>query len=325
MTRTENDLRDALRELERLADQHGAPSAATLTGPATDVRPAAGAPEQRFPRWLAPLAAAAVVAGAAVTAAVLSSSGSGDTAQRRDTAPGGRPTAATVAPAPASTSAPVRSAAPPSAATILNDAAAEFDAVRTWTPPQPQDFFYVRSTEATTWTSVSGTRAGDGRTASGSRIWVSGCRDGQIVSSGEAGPCTLNDVPHYLGDAPTVPSAWDAYLERMAPGAKAGGAQGKIIVQVLHQDLTAPKATAALLRYTASCPGLRLVAVEPVAREKLTGVTCTSMAAGSYGLAFDAATHRLVGFVGLGQGGVPDGPAEIIQQAGIVSSLGRTP
>ena len=53
----------------------------------------------------------------------------------------------------------------------------------------------------------------------------------------------------------------------MAPGAKAADAQGKIIVEALHQDLVAPKAAAALLRYTESCPGLHTVDVQPVAGE----------------------------------------------------------
>src|SRR3954451_18562047 len=70
---------------------------------------------------------------------------------------------------------------------------------------------------ATTWTSVSGRQAGDGRAANGIKISVSGCRHGRIVSAGESGTCTVNDVPHYLADAPTAASAWDAYLERMAP------------------------------------------------------------------------------------------------------------
>lgn len=241
----------------------------------------------------------------------------------------------------------------PSAVTVLDDAAARLDAAPTWTTPDPQDFFYVETTQATTWTAVSGTQEGDGRTADGHKIWVPGCKDGQIVSGGRSGTCTLNDVPHYLGDAPTAPSAWDAYLEQMAPGAKAANAQGKIIVQVLHEDLTAPKATAALLRYTESCPGLHTLAVAPVAGENLIGVTCTSMANGSYALAFDAGTHSFVGFVpiiasgqqsapvqavhGPGQAHPPVGVvggasgagqvgvAEIVRKTGLVPAIGRTP
>lgn len=325
MTRTENDLRDALDELERRADEHGTPPVAALTGSATEDRgrgPGAST-HRRVPRWIPPLAAAAVVAGAAVTAAVMSDSGSTGTTQRHDSQPAARPTVAQVAP---SFSAAVRSVAPsPTAATILDDAAAKLDAAPAWSRPASSAFFYVRTTESTTWTSVSGRLAGGGRTAEGAKIWVSGCHDGQIVSTGEGGSCTLNDVPHYLADAPTTPSAWDAYLERMAPGARAANAQGKIIVQVLHQDLTAPRSAAALLRYTASCAGLHLITVAPVAGEKLTGVTCTSMTNGSYGLAFDATTHEFVGFVGVGLSGVPDGPAEIVETAGIVAAVGRTP
>ena len=89
---------------------------------------------------------------------------------------------------------------------ILDEAAAKLDAAPAWTAPDPQDFFYIRTTDATTWTSVSGTQAGDGRAADGGKIWVPGCDNGQIVSAGESGPCTLNDVPHYLGDAPTSPN-----------------------------------------------------------------------------------------------------------------------
>lgn len=324
MTRTENDLRDALRDLEQRADQQGAPSTASLLGSASEDRPGRRRDPvtRRFPGWLPPLAAAAVVAAATVTAVMLSTqlrSSSHDRVHQ----PGGRTSAhraATVSHRPSP-----EPKATTSAATVLDDAAATLDAGPGWERPAPQDFYYVRTTQATTWTSVSGRQAGDGRTARGAKIWVPGCEHGQIVSTGESGACTLNDVPHYLGDAPTVPSAWDAYLEQIAPGAKAADAQGKIIVEVLHQDLVAPKAAAALLRYTASCPGLHTLTVGPVTGKKLIGVTCTSMTNGSYGLVFDATSHALVGFVVVSGSGQQDGPAEIIRQTGIVPAIGRTP
>jgi hypothetical protein len=322
MTRNENDLRDALRELEQLADRRGAPSTASLLTAASDDRPGElrDSASRRFPRWLPPLAAAAAVAAAALAAVTLSS-GRGSSSHPADQRAGGQ-RHRTVGTSHHSV---VKANPTTSAATILDDAAATLDSAPAWTTPAPQDFFYVRTTDATTWTSVSGSREGDGRTANGAKIWVPGCSGGQIVSGGESGTCTLSDVPHYLGDAPTDPAAWDAYLEHMAPGAKAADAQGKIIVQVLHQDLIAPKAAAALLRYTESCPGLHTLTVRPVAGEALTGVTCASMTNGSYGLVFDATSHALVGFVVVTGNGQQDGAAEIIQQTGVVPAIGRRP
>lgn len=329
MTRTETDLRAALRQLEQLADEHGAPSTTTLLSPPTADRlgPHRVAGSRRYPRWLAPLAAAAAVAAAAITAVSLSGQPGALPPSPAHQA-GNGPTASHSAPphhtAPSS-SATAQHNGTASAASILDDAAAALDATPTWTPPKPQDFFYVRTTQAMTWTSVSGEQPGEGRSPDGTKIWVPGCANGHIVSPGESGSCTVDQVPHYLADAPSTPAQWDGYLERLAPGAKASGAQGKFIVQVLHQDLVAPKAVAALLRYTASCPGLRTISVQPVAGEQLIGVTCTGMINGSYGLAFDADSHHLVGFVGVSQDGQQNGPAEIVQQTGIVSAIGRTP
>ncbi len=323
MSRNENDLRDALRELQRRADQQGAPSTASILSHAARNR------QERHDssaaqRWLAPLAVAAVVAVAIVTTVVVAT-GHRSPAQRGDAQPAGQQTAAQSTSPAALAPHPSTTAGTQPAVTVLNDAAAKLDAAPAWTAPAPQDYFYVRTTQATTWTSVSGTRPGQGRTADAGTIWVPGCRDGQIVSGGESGPCTLNDVPHYLADAPTTPKAWDAYLEQLAPGAKADNAQGKIIVGVLHQDLTSPKAAAALLRYTASCPGLHTLPVQPVAAEKLIGVTCTSMTNGSYGLVFDATSHAFVGFVVVAPGGRQSGPAELVRKTGIVAALGQTP
>lgn len=314
MTRTENDLRHALRELERRADQHGAPATDSILAVTSE------GPHRRSTRWLAPLAAAAVVAAAAVTAVALRSEhGSSHPPATRA---GGQPT---LAHSHHPTAHPVvRPATAPAPAAILDDAAAKLDST-SWTAPGQHDFFYVRTTEATTWTSVSGTQVGEGRTADGSPVPVPACVGGHIVAPGESGPCTLNEVPHYLADAPTAPAAWDAYLEHMAPGAKAADAQGKIIVQVLHQDLVSPRAAAALLRYTESCPGLHALPVRPVAGEALIGVTCASMTNGSYGLAFDATTHAFVGFVGVTSSGQQNGAAEIIRGSGIVPAVGRVP
>jgi hypothetical protein len=334
MSRTENDLRAALRLLEQRADRQGAPSAATILDTAAEDRPGRRGNDvsRSFPRWLPPLAAAALVAATAATAVTLSTQHSHSSQPHRPQA-GSHLHATATAPQPSPTANAATSAAPPSptanpttsAVTVLEDAAAKLDAAPGWTTPAPQDFFYVRTTDVTTWASVSGRRAGAGRTADGTKVWVSGCVDGRIVSAGESGTCTLNDVPHYLGDAPTKPSAWDAYLEHIAPGAKSADAQGKIIVQVLHQDLLAPKPTAALLRYTTGCPGLHSLAVGPVAGQKLIGVTCKSMTNGSYGLVFDAASHAFVGFVVVTGNGQPDGRAEIIRRTGIVPRIGRTP
>lgn len=323
MTRTENDLRDALRDLERRADERGAPSTSELLTRVDERRNTGHARQSatrmsRFPRWSAPLAAAAVVAAAAITVAALDAGGGtgGNAAGQPSVEPTVGPTA---------TSSPV---SPPSASTlaavVLNDASTAL-AATSWTPPSAKEFYYVRTNQGTTWTSVSGARAGRGKTDTGEVGDVPGCRDGRYVSVGQSGSCDLNDVPHYRNDAPTVPQAWDAYLETMAPSAKADIAQGKIIVQVLHQDLVAPRAAAALLRYTETCPGLHEVAVAPVAGRTLVGVTCTSMTNGSYGLAFDASTHGFVGFVGVTESGVQDGPAEVIAETGIVAALGDTP
>lgn len=335
MNRTEDDLRAALRELERRADQHGAPATDDLVPEPASRRPGDG-PRHSRPgsvRWLPPLAAAAVVAAAAITAAVLSSGGSGDTAAPAGGSPSSTPTHHAV-PGPTSQAthhAKRRHAhhqSQPPAATasgLLDDAAAKLDAAGHWSPPDPGDYFYVRTNQATTWTSVSGTRPGHGHNDAGVPTTIAACVGGQLVG-GESGPCTLADVSHYLGDAPTTPSDWDAYLEHLAPGAKAAGAQGKIIVQVLHEDLVAPDATAALLRYTGtSCPGLHTLDVRPVAGEQLVGVTCTSMTAGSYALVLDADSHAFVGFTVVDQQGRQEGQAEIVEKTGIVSAVGRRP
>jgi hypothetical protein len=328
MTRTENDLRAALHELGQRADQQDAPSTVSVPTARMDDRlgrSLSSAP-RRFPRWLPPLAAAAVVVASAATAVMLDTQHSGSSHPSASQA-GGQPPGGRTA-APRSTTVSQKHTATSNGttpATVLEDAAATLESAPTWSTPAAHDFYYVRTTQATTWTSVSGRQAGQGRTSDGTKIWVPGCAHGRIVSIGESGPCTLNDVPHYLGDAPTTPSAWDAYLEQIAPGAKAAGAQGKIIVAVLHQDLIAPKATAALLRYTASCPGLHTLTVRPVAGENLIGVTCTSMTNGAYGLAFNAAAHHFVGFVGVSGSGRQNNPAEIIRKTGIVPTVGRTP
>jgi hypothetical protein len=332
MNRTENDLRSAMRELEQRADEHGAPSTASILSAATGDRVRGRRTwVSRHSRWLLPLAAAAAVAAVVTTIAL--SGGSGDSprphgaAQSHSPAPSGEPTSAHTAiqrttppshrpSAPSSTSA---------AAEILDAGASKLDATGTWTTPSPHDFFYVRTTDATTWTSVSGRRPGDGRNADGVKIAVPGCKNGQIVAHGESGPCTLNDVPHYLADAPMTPSAWDGYLEQIAPGAKGADAQGKIIIEVLHQDLVAPKAAAALLRYTATCPGLHTLTVRSVQGRELIGVTCASMTNGSYGLAFEKTTHALVGYVSVTSSGQQTGPAEIVIKTGIVPAIGRTP
>lgn len=325
MTRTENDLRDALLDLERRADAVGAPPTATLLAAA--MHPAATARARRYPRWLPPLAAAAVVAAVAIAAVVLST-GSSPSASPRNPAAGQNHTAPR-ATHHASTPSPTasrhhRAATTSDAAAILDDAAAKL-AAQPWTAPKPDEFFYRRTTDATTWTSVSGVRPGYGRADNGTRIWISGCRHGHLVGGGELGRCTLDDVSHYLADAPTTPSAWDAYLEHMAPGSRAADAQGKIIVQVLHEDLVSPQAAAALLRYTENCPGLHTLDVAPVGGEQLTGITCTSMTNGSYGLVFDASSHAFAGFQGVTQSGQPDGSAEVIRKTGIVPAIGRTP
>lgn len=327
MIRTEDDLRGALRQLERRADQHGAPSTAAILSAATGDRPRRGSASRHVARWLPPLAVAAVVAAVAITAAVVSTRHDGSS-NRRAHRVAGRPVASHPAEKATPTASHHTSTEPnrtAPAAAILEEAATKLDAASGWTTPAPQDFYYVRTTEATTWTSVSGTRPGEGRTAQYGAIPVPACVHGRLVANGESGHCTLDDVPHYVADAPTTPAPWDTYLEHMAPGARAADAQGKIIVEVLHQDLVAPKAAAALLRYTATCPGLHTLTVRPVAGEKLVGVTCTSMTNGSYGLTFDAASHAFVGFVEVTAGGRQAGPAEIIRQTGIVPAIGRTP
>jgi hypothetical protein len=277
------------------------------------------------------VAAAAAVAAVAAAAVTLSMQHNGSPGRGTAQA-GGRPTgsrtaahAAVTPPAPTVSDHPQRKTDEPTPATILDDAAAKLDNAPSWKTPDPQDFFYVRTTDATTWTSVSGAQAGEGHAADGTTIWVPGCANGQIVSTGESGSCTLDSVPHYLGDAPTKPSDWDAYLEQMAPGSKAADAQGKIVVQVLHQDLIAPEAAAALLRYTESCSGLHTVAVQPVTDEKLIGVTCDSMTNGSYALVFDTGSHELVGYVTVTGKGEADGRAEIIRQTGVVPAIGHKP
>lgn len=316
MIRNENDLRNALHELEQRATEQDAPSPASILDRVTEDRH--GQPSRSIAaRWLTPLAAAAVVAVAiGVTTVTLHNEHTGSSPQplpaaaRHIAPPSQRPSART---------------SKPSAVTVLNDAAARLDAAPAWTTPDAQNFFYIQTTQATTWTSVSGTRAGRGQAADGTTIWVSGCKDGHIVSTGESGTCTLSDVPHYIADAPTVPSAWDTYLEQMAPGAKAANAQGKIIAGVLHQDLTAPKAAAALLRFTTSCPGLHTLPVDPVAGKNLVGVTCTSMTNGSYGLAFDADSHAFLGFVTVTTSGQQSDPAEIVRRTAIVGAIGQQP
>jgi hypothetical protein len=89
--------------------------------------------------------------------------------------------------------------------------------------------------------------------------------------------------------------------------------------------LIAPRAAAALLRYTASCPGLHTLPVRPVNGENLIGVTCTSMTAGSYGIAFDASTHAYAGFVPVSPNGAQVDAAEVVIQTGIVKAIDRTP
>ncbi len=331
MSRDENDLRAALRQLEHRADEHGAPTKASLLAATAQDGVSSGASRRSgHARWLAPLAVAAAVA--AVIIAITLSSGSRDSGHQNAPAHSRSEDAALSlsrvdSPSPVRTAPSTQRAPVPSSTAIpvLDAAAGELAATRNWTTPAPNQFFYVHTTDATTWTSVSGKSAGEGRAPDGTKMWIPGCENGRIVSNGEAGPCTLNDVPHYLADAPTTPSAWDRYLEHMAPGAKAGGAQGKIIVQVLHEDLVAPGAAAALLRYTATCPGLHTFPVRPAHGRELIGVTCTSMTNGSYGLAFDRATHALVGFVGVNGSGQQEGPAEIVLETGIVAAVGRKP
>lgn len=344
MTRSEDDLRAALRQLEQRADRQGAPPADVLIAAVGADRGhhGAGARPAHVRRWLAPLATAALVAGAALAAATLTGGQHGSA--QPDGAPVGAPNASTVhtrhtAHTPsthpshvpstsetASRAAPTPDRASRIAAGILDDAAAKL-AAQPWTAPDPDQFFYVHTTEATTWTSVSGTRAGYGRTSDGGRIWIDGCDHGRFAPGSDSrGSCSMSQVWYYLADAPTTPSAWDAYLEGMAPGARAANAQGKIIVQVLHQELVSPKAAAALLRYTESCPGLHTLHVAAVRGEALVGVTCTSMTNGSYGLAFDAATHAFAGFVPVDhETGKPAGAAEIVLNTGIVSKIGQVP
>jgi len=336
MTRTENDLRAVLRDLERRADEHGAPPVAALVGDAQSgvlqTHPDPRSVRRRVPRWVPPTATVAAVAATAIAVVTIGNwSGGPDHGtpaggHRAPTLPNALPSAIVH---PLSASATHGGAARPqsaSAAAILGDAADRLDAKTGWTAPATSDFYYVRTTDATTWTSVSGRQAGGGKTADGTPITVSGCRHGQIVSTGEAGSCTLDQVPHYRADAPTKPAAWDAYLEHIAPGAKAAHAQGKIIVSVLHQDLVSPTAAAALLRYTETCPGLRTVDVQPVGGRDLIGVTCTSMTNGSYALAFDASSHAFVGYAGMDStSGQQVGSAEIVEQTGIVTAVGQIP
>lgn len=310
MTRSENDLRDALRELERCADEHGAPSAASILETTSETHH--GASRRSTVRWLAPLAAAAAVATVAAVTVAAQHSGS---THRSDTPAAGHSTTVRH---------PVQRTTPPAAASILADAATKLDSAP-WTAPAAHDFYYLRTTEATTWTSVSGTRAGSGHNTAGEPITVPGCVHGALVAPGESGNCTLLGIPHYLADAPTAPQDWNAYLERIAPGARAGGAQGKIIVSVLHQYLVAPKAAAALLRYTESCPGLHAIDVAPVSGERLVGISCTTMTNGSYGLAFDAATHAFAGFVPVTADGSQAGAAEIVLKTAIVGAAGQQP
>ena len=337
MTRTENDLRAALTDLEQRADQHGAPSTESIVATASEARHrrAQDSAARRLPRWLPPLAAAAVVAAAAIVVVTVTT---GSSPHHRSQTPAlGRSSSHVAAPPVLPTFHPVANRPTPKAtakgrvtvspaAAILDDAAAKLDAAPVWHTPPAKDFFYVHSTDVTTWTSVSGAKAGDGKNSAGVPTFVPGCKHGHIVSSGETGTCTLDDVSRYLADAPIVPADWDAYLEQIAPGAKAANAQGKIIVQVLHEDLTAPKARAALLRYTATgCAGLHTLTVAPVDGEKLVGVTCASMTNGSYGLVFDASTHAFVGFVVVNPNGKPDGSAEVIVKTGIVAAIGQRP
>lgn len=316
MIRTENDLRNALHELGRSSVEQNAPSPESILTGVTKDRPGRLS-RSVAARWRTPVAvAAAVVVAAGVTTTTLRNEHNGSSPQRLPVA----------APRSSSTAQhPSARTTPPSAATVLNAAADRLDAAPAWTPPNPQNFFYIETTQATTWTSVNGTRAGSGQTADGQTIFVAGCKNGHIVSTGESGTCTLGDVGHYLDDAPTTPSAWGTYLEQLAPGAEVANAQGKIIVEVLHQDLTAPKATAALLRYTASCPGLHTFTVDPVAGENLVGVTCTSMTNGSYGLVFDANSQAFLGFVGVTTSGKQNAPAELVRKIAIVAAIGRKP
>ena len=321
MIRTENDLRNTLHELGRRSVEQNAPSLESILAGVTKERPGRLS-RSVAARWRAPVAvAAAVVVAAGVTTMTLRNEHNGSSPQRLPVA---APRIASTAQHP-SAQHPSARTTQPSAGTVLNAAAARLDAAPAWTTPSPQNFFYIETTEATTWTSVSGTRAGSGQTADGHTIWVAGCKNGHIVSPAESGTCTLGDVGHYLDDAPMTPSAWGTYLEQLAPGAEAANAQGKIIVEVLHQDLTAPKAAAALLRYTASCPGLHTFAMDPVAGKNLVGVTCTSMTNGSYGLVFDANSQAFLGFVGVTMSGKQSAPAELVRKIAIVTAIGQKP
>lgn len=315
MNRTENDLRDTLHELGRRSIEQEAPSLHSILAETRERPDPLG--RGVAARWLAPVTVAAAVAVAAgITTIAFRNEHNGSGPQ---TLPVAAPRVTSAAPQPSAQT------PPPAAVTILDAAADRLDAAPAWTTPDPQNFFYVETTQATTWTSVSGTRAGSGRTADGLPIVVAGCKDGDFVSTGQSGACTLGDVGHYLADAPTTPSAWGSYLEQLAPGAAAANAQGKIIVQVLHQDLTAPAAAAALLRYTAGCPGLHTLAVDPVAGKDLVGVTCTSMTNGSYGLVFDADSHAFAGFVVVEKSGKQRAPAELVRKVAIVTAIGQKP
>lgn len=339
MTRSENDLRAALHELEQRADQQGAPSTEVIiaTVDAARNRPHPVPRPSHLRRWLAPLATAALVAVAALTAVTLTG---GQHAPSQE----GRGPASTTNPSitqPSNTS-PARPSTSPrqdlstvkpkpnptaAAASVLDDAAATL-AAQPWTAPHPDQFFYVHTTKATTWTSVSGITAGYGQTSDGRPILIDGCIHGQAVHGHPvpASYCSTHRGARYLAAAPTTRSAWNAYLERLDPGAKTANTQGKIIAQVLHDDLLSPTAAAALLRYTTFCLGLRTLAVAPVQGNALVGITCTSMANGSYGLVFDATTHNFTGFVAVDhQTGKATGAAEIVLKTGIVSKVGQRP
>lgn len=371
MNRSEKDLRDALGELDRRAVEHGAPSTDAILDRIAVVRAGHQRREsdRRVPRWIPPLAAAAVVAAAGVTAAVIATGSNGPShhdaqaggssaptqsaaprpSRSRTAAPSSSPVSSSPVlstpvssksvpvqvPPAVSTSVPAATATydPPAnprtraaAAAVLEGAATRLDAMPPSRQPGADEYYYRKTTDAVSWTSVSGRKPGAGHNSEGMDLNIPGCRHGRYVGGGTSGSCTLNDVPHYRADAPTTPSPWDAYLEKIAPGAKAADAQGKIIVGVLHEDLISPAASAALLRYTETCPGLHLVQTKPVDGEQLTGVSCTSMTNGSYGLAFDASSHAFVGFVPVDyQTGKQDDTAEIVRRTAIVKAIGDKP
>lgn len=294
-------------------------------------------------RWALPAVASLATAAAVVTVIVVATG----TAHPGGGTPAGDPNGSLTAPSslssrsapdtgsPRSTATPSSSSAASSqlnaaeAAGILESAAVRLATQPDFAIPDPAAFFYRRTTQATSWTSVSGTKEGRIEDRTTGTLSVAACVNGQIVVSGGGGSCTgTADTPHYLADAPTTPAAWGPYLLAFAPGARANDAEGKIITSVLHDFVTQPRAQAALLRYTAtSCPGLHTFPVSAVNGEALIGVTCASMTHGSNALAFDATTHAWVGTVPVDYTGPgkQDGPAEIVLATGFVTTIGQRP